>query len=840
MQNSLDWPVLRRYTGEQLRRIALPLGGLGTGAVSLGGRGDLRDFEVGNRPAKGFTPSPAFFALWTRDAQGQTMARCLEGPLDAALYEGADGSKAPQHNLPRFRQCAFEATYPLGQVVLSDPDVPVSARLQAFNPFVPGDVTSSSHPVAVLRWILTNPTDQPIDTAICWSLCNFIGSDGTDDAPKANRNQWRSAENIRGLLLSSGGVPQDAPAWGTLAMAALDAPVMPSFRTAWETGDWRDGKGLLDFWDDFAADGRLDERAGAAQDAPIASLCVPLRLAPHAQGTVTFVLAWHFPNRQTWTPQGQFTLPEAALSEPKIGNFYTGQSGDAWDALTRFAPQLPALEAKTLDFARAFYGSDLPAVVKEAAGFNLSTLRSQTLFQTPDGHFFGWEGTYDRTGSCFGSCTHVWNYETATPFLFGAIARSMREIEFAHMTGDNGHMSFRVGLPLEEYARVFPMSAADGQMGCLLKLYREWRGCGDDDWLRKLWPQAKRALQWCWVENGWDGDADGVMEGCQHNTMDVEYYGPNPQMQSWYLGALRACEEMARFVGDAQFADKCRALFDNGSRWTDEHLFNGDYYEHQIRPLEAAPAHGLGGEFPCPDPNWQLGAGCLVDQLAGQYLAHLCGLGHLLDPEHVRQTLQSIARFNARENLWGHFNPLRSFALGDESALLMASYPRGRRPRKPFPYFGEVMTGFEYTAAVGMLQEGLIDEGLTVIQNIRARYNGSKRNPFDEAECGHHYARALASWSAVVALTGFDWDARAQILRFAVSQQPVSWFWSNGTSWGVCRQTPGDSEVEIELRVESQSLTLRRLQLAGYGDFAWPDARIVEAGQSLQLTVKRN
>jgi non-lysosomal glucosylceramidase len=209
---------------------------------------------------------------------------------------------------------------------------------------------------------------------------------------------------------------------------------------------------------------------------------------------------------------------------------------------------LDSLEKRTVDFVRDFCDSDLPDPVKESALFNVSTLRSQTCFQTPDGHLFGFEGCATQRGCCHGSCTHVWNYEVATPFLFGALARSMREIEFAHATDDQGLMSFRVGLPLGR-ARHFGKAAADGQMGCLLKIYREWQLSGDDQFLRSLWPQVRKALEFCWIPGGWDADRDGVMEGCQHNTMDVEYYGPNPQMEFWYLGALRAAEEMARHMG---------------------------------------------------------------------------------------------------------------------------------------------------------------------------------------------------------------------------------------------------------------------------------------------------
>jgi uncharacterized protein (DUF608 family) len=191
--------------------------------------------------------------------------------------------------------------------------------------------------------------------------------------------------------------------------------------------------------------------------------------------------------------------------------------------------------------------------------------------------------------------------------------------------------------------------------------------------------EGEKALEFCWIPGGWDADRDGIMEGCQHNTMDVEYYGPNPQMGAWYLGALRAVEEMARHLGEADFANTCRSLFERGSRWMDAHLFNREYYEHEIRPPGAGSpiAEGLRigmGAVDLAEPELQLGAGCLVDQLVGQFTAHVCGLGYLLDRQHVATTLGSIMRYNFRAGFHSHFNPMRSFALGDEAGLLMATY----------------------------------------------------------------------------------------------------------------------------------------------------------------------
>lgn len=795
---SPHWPILNRYDTDHLARIALPLGGIGTGTVSLGGRGDLRDWEIMNRPAKGYTPpigryNGPFAALVARRPSQPAILRLLEGPLELGAYEGSHGSRRLNHGLPRFRQCAFAAAYPLGQVSLRDEAVPLDVRLEALNPLIPADAERSSLPVALLRYVLRNPEQVPVQATVSLSLPNFIGQDGSQPergwcneldftvGPDRNRNAYRAGDACQGLHMWSEGVDPRAPSWGTMALVTgPDADV--TYRTAWAERSW--GDALLDYWDDLAADGRLSEREQVRADGPVGSLAVSRTIPPGGETHVPFLIAWHFPNRLTWQPQ---TSDCSCGINPAdwVGNHYATRFADAWDVAQQVWPQWDELERDTLRFVQTFCDSDLPAAIKEAALNNVSTLRSQTTFRIASGELLGWEGSCDTVGCCHGSCTHVWNYEQTVPFLYGELAATMREVEFDHATDERGLMSFRVQLPLAR-AQEHGLAAADGQMGCLPKLYREWQLCGDDDWLRRLWPHAKRALAFAWIPGGWDADQDGVMEGCQHNTMDVEYYGPNPQMGAWYLAALRAGEAMARHLGDDAFATRCAALAERGSRWMDEHLFNGDYYEHHIQPLDAAQiAEGLRvgmGSDDLSDPDLQLGAGCLVDQLVGQYMARVCGLGDLLDRDHVRRTLQSIIHYNYKSSFHDHFNHLRSFVLGDEAGLLMATYPRGRRPVRPFPYYNEVMTGFEYSAAVHMLYEGLEEEGLRCIQAIRDRYDGRKRSPFDEAECGHHYARAMAAWAALLAWTGFHYSAITGEL--AIADRPGTFFWANGYAWG--------------------------------------------------------
>jgi len=836
---STRWPVLNHYDQDHLSRIALPLGGIGTGTVSLGGRGNLHDWEIMNRPAKGFSPDHCFFTLYAKPAGGDAVARCLEGPIPPESYQGQDGCREPNHGYPRFRACSFDAAYPFAQVHLSDPDVPVDVTLKAFNPLIPADADASGIPMAVLRFALTNKTSKAVKASVCGSLPNLVGTTGTSVGGNGTSlnmkniggkmiNRFKQEGRLQGILMHNKGLSPKAATWGTVALSTT-SPGNVTYRTGWPDAGWNHHR--WHFWQDLLADGALDNPAPHKRKRVIASLNVQTTLAPKATREIEFLLTWHFPNRAGWNSK----TDEHNVPEVMVGNYYTQQYKDAWDVARKVTPNLPKLEAQSLAFVQHFCASDLPDVVKEAALNNLSTLRSQTVFRTPDGRMYGWEGCCDGDGCCHGSCTHVWNYEQSTAFLFGALAQTMREVEFMHAVAPNGKMSFRVALPIDkEHGQ--GKAAADGQMGCLMKLYRDWQLSGDDAALEAMWPQAKAALSFCWVEGGWDADQDGVMEGCQHNTMDVEYYGPNPQMTGWYLGALRAMEEMARYRGETAFADKCRTLFESGRAWMDAHLFNGDYYEHEIRlpDKRAVIADGLsmGVER---TRDWQLGGACLVDQLVGQYMAHICGLGYLHDRKKVRKTLKSIHTYNFKKNMQNHMNCMRTYALQDEAATLMASYPYGKRPDKPFPYFTEVMTGFEYTAAIGMLYENQTRPALELIKAIRSRYDGRKRSPFNEAECGHHYARAMAAWAALLALTGFHYTAVEKTMTFAA--KPGCHFWSTGYAWGTCTITKQSGVYTATLRILHGKLPFKTFRLEGKGETALPRPMQLKANQEISLVL---
>lgn len=801
------WPIIKHYDASSLKHIALPLGGIGTGTVSLGGRGELRDWELMNVPAKGFSTvttgnNAPFFAIYVKNKDGKTQTKALMGKLYDEEYLHYEGRPVDHHGLPRFETASFDAAYPFGQVNLEDKTLPLKVKIKGFNPLIPTDADNSGLPIAILTYEISNTSNQAIEVAVCGSIRNFIGKNGQQNTSdwkgdvipvgaKKNRNTYRVSKNFRGIYFDSQGVDSTSAAYGTMALTTQETKGV-TYRTASKKDNWSNA--LLSFWDDFSDDGDLTEKFAQNEDDPMASLSVKKTIAAGAKATFSFFITWNFPNRYAWSDTNF------------VGNYYSQQFSNAWDVAEKVLPKLPQLESQTLDFVNAIVASSYPNVVKEAALFNLAVLRSQTVFRLPSGHLMGWEGVMDKMGSCKGSCTHVWNYEVATPFLFGDLARTMRDVEFNYATKENGLMNFRAELPLSD-ANKGSASAADGQMGTVMKFYRDWQLSGDGDFLKNNYGQVKKVLAFAWRERGWDGNQDGVMEGNQHNTMDVNYFGPNPQMGFWYLGALKAAEKMAVAMKDTEFARKCADLFSKGSQWMDANLFNGSYYEHKITDPKTFELLDMTNPV-TKVPDFQLGSGCLVDQLVGQYMAHICGLGYLADKTNIQTASKSVMTNNFMPDFSAHFNNMRSYTMGNEAGLLMASWPKGRL-EVPFPYFAEVMTGFEYTAAVQMIYEGEKEDALRVIQAIRDRHNGAKRNPFSEPECGHHYVRSMASWAAIIALSEFNYSGVDQSMT--ITSQPGTYFWSNGYAYGTCTV----SSQSAIIKVLKGNLMLKQFSLKG-------------------------
>lgn len=802
----------QRTFGPGAQAVAFPLGGIGTGTVSVGARGELRDWEIANRPDKGSWLPFTFFALRIAGERLAPIARVLEGPIQPS-YEGDSGYNYRQlAGLPRMQDSTFTGEYPLMRIAFSDERMPVAVELEAYSPLIPLDADDSGIPAFVWRYRVTNTGEEPVDVSVAGTLTNPIATTGRNifHAPlyKGAPTLDYVGGEVSGLRFGTSLDPLD-PDHGTavLATAAERVTAIPR----WPSNVWNDA--AQHFWDEFVATGsavappaELAEAISARFPLPklaTGTLCIEHTIAPGESRDFEFVFAWHTPNRvRAWG--GNIGLAGTHADEI-VRNHYATRFADAWDVATDMLTRRDELDAGTRAFHSAVHGSTLPVEVRDAVSSTLTSLRSTTCFRIedpehPEGIFAGWEGSFDHEGSCEGTCTHVWNYAQSVAQLFPELERSARRVEFLGEVEEDGKMRYRAnsvfgGEPWEYHA------AVDGQLGTIVRLYREYRISGDIDFLRELWPSAVRSLEYAFTH--WDRDGDLVLDAEQHNTYDIEFFGENSLSNSMFIAALRAASAMARELGDEPAAARYREAAELSAARTDEMLFNGEYYVQRIADVDAHP--------------YQYGQGCLSDQVFGQTLAHLTGLGHVLPEEHVQRALRSIVRHNFREGFAEHASIQRVYALGDESGLLLCSWPGGQRPRFPFVYSDEVWTGIEYQVATGLVYEGMTADALRIVRAVRDRYDGVRRNPWNEIECGNHYVRALASWGVLTALTGTEWDAPRGELRIAPRAEAfdergaAEFIVTLGSAWGTMRVVRDRASLSIlggSVRLTQASVTL--------------------------------
>jgi len=437
----------------------------------------------------------------------------------------------------------------------------------------------------------------------------------------------------------------------------------------------------------------------------------------------------------------------------------------------------------------------LPPEVLEAVAANLTIIKSPTVLRQNDGKLWSWEGCSDNSGCCHGSCTHVWNYAQAIPHLFPSLERSLRETEFGPSQSDAGHQTFRASLPIRPVDHDFH-AAADGQLGGIMKVYREWRVSGDTEWLRRLWPKVKQSLDYCIAT--WDPGHKGLVEEPHHNTYDIEFWGPDGMCTSFYLGALQAASLMGKALGEE--VPLYAELREKGEKATESDLFDGEYFTQKIewknlRAKNPVEVKSFGGSY-SPEaialmekegPKYQYGTGCLSDGVLGSWLASVCGVGQVLDRAKVASHLKAIYKYNLKHDLSDYPNPQRpSYACGKEGGLLLCTWPKGGELALPFVYSNEVWTGIEYQVAAHLMRMGLVDEGLDIVRTCRDRYDGQVRNPFNEYECGHWYARAMSSYAMLQGLSGARYDAVEKLLYLEPSiRGDFSSFFAAGANYGV-------------------------------------------------------
>ena len=528
------------YRGEELRYIGMPFGGLCAGLVYLGGDGKPWLWDIFNRSTieKKVTYAGQTF--------GNTNGSTYVEPLVPAspLAQGfavryTSGSIRGERSLDRnggWTEITFQGTYPLATVNYRDPAVPLAVKLEAFSPFVPLNFADSSLPATVFRYTVANTSQAPVEVELGGWLENVVlGFSLAGEAVERENQPFEDADG-RGIVLSARVADAGSPPvpvarrhdFGTLALRTIAAPstsgsvakCLPPAEAPEKTV--------------FAADA-----SAARVDRPVAAVRQAFTLAPDEHRTVDFVLAWHFPN------------VDPKINGPGMVHSYAVRFADAGAVASYVAANFSRLCAETKTWVETWTDSTLPHWFLNRTFANLCNLATTTSYRFANGQFWAWEGIY----KCEGTCTHVWGYAQGMARIFPELERALREKTDYAFAQDprTGTINFR---------GTHGGFAADGQAGIILRTYREHLMSADDTFLKPLWPRVRLAMDRL-VKQAND---KGLLDGPQHNTLDTAWYGEVAWISGLYLAALRAAEEMAKVCGDADYAGRCRELFERGSR----------------------------------------------------------------------------------------------------------------------------------------------------------------------------------------------------------------------------------------------------------------------------------
>lgn len=573
-----------------------------------------------------------------------------------------------------------------------------------------------------------------------------------------------------------------------------------------ESGGWGNiGVGKITFTDKLSGTGNIEEMGDFGSmglgllgepaellspeaDAPLFDKLTgevgrKLTLDAGQSATVAFVLTWRFPN----------------LTMDKLpgGRHYATRFNSAAAVAEYVAAHFEHLARDTKLWRDTWYDSTLPYWFLDRTFLNTSILATSTCHRFKDGRFYGWEGV----GCCAGTCGHVWQYAHAVSRLFPALERDTRErVDFGLALQKHGEIYFR--------AEHNDFPAIDAQAGAILRACREHQMSGDDAFLRRVWPGVKRAMDWLIAK---DANDDGIIEGNQHNTLDTDWFGPVAWLSGLYVAALRAAGEMAREAGDTSCAAKYTEIFEKGRRNLVAELFNGEYFINKPDPRHASSINS--------------GSGCEIDQMMGQSWAWQLGLGRVLPEKETVTALRSLWRYNFALDVGPYREankPGRWYAMPGEAGLLMCTFPKkdwdygkakGKGEDWAAGYFNECMNGFEYQAAGHMLWEGLVQEGLAVTRAVHDRYAAAHRNPWNEIECGDHYARSMASYGVFLAACGFEYHGPKGHIGFAPRLTPDDFkaAFTSAEGWGTYRQKVENARHEAEIALKWGVLHLRSL-----------------------------
>lgn len=792
-------PISYLKSRNELKYIGMPVGGLHSGTVYLGGDGRLWLWQIYNQTIEptheGIDPK---LVLWN-DGTEQRKIRPRDGAayvepaiadnkriLDQGFairvhYKGK--SIVRELKADDWDEVCFEPTYPTAKVIYTKKNFPVSVQLTAYSPFIPLDVENSSLPATIFHVEVINETKDDLDIG----LLGWLENGANKLTAKKGNGKKRSTlyQETSGATVFFDFTSED-----TKLLQSEDAGNMSI------TCHDRSAKGLhtLKPWPvNDACFGEVTQATPSvaevgAEEKQVGGIVLSGSLAAKKSFKADFSIAWYFNN-----PHPKL---KELVKDARAGYWYATKFKDALEVNRYVASHWDYLTSNTALWQQTWNDSSLPHWFLDRTFVNIGTLATANTYRFASGRFWAWEGV----GACAGTCTHVWQYAQAVSRIFPELERGLRQ-----------HVDLGVGFRPDSGAIIFRAEnesrpAIDGQAGTILRFYREHQMNKDDSFLKNNWLSIKKAVQFMLEQ---DKNGDGMTDTPMENTLDAVWEGEIAWIVGLCIAAARAAEEMANEMGDKTFANTCAEYVKKGRKNMEEQLYNGEYFIH--RPNVEQGREKLGSYNTCH-----------IDQVYGQSWAFQVGLPRVLDKDKSVSALRALWKYNFTLDVGPYIKTHtggRPYALAGEGGLIMNTNPKnevkpyGENVTWQLGYFHECMSGFEHQVAAHMMAEGMTDESLILTNVIHERYHAAKRNPFNEIECSDHYARAMASYGTFINACGYEYHGPKGFLGFAPRLRPEDFraAFTVAEGWGTYRQKKNEGGQQHHIQLAYGQLSLSSL-----------------------------
>ena len=772
------------YQGKYLTAIDFPIGALGGSVIRMNGKAERNWWQIFNnfeeRAGSGIVPN-SFFALRTK-SKNATVVKILQ-----------TSSLVP---FPAINSLTFQGEYPFGWYNFEDNELPVKVSLEAYNPLIPMDIKNSAIPCAIFRIKVKNTSSNNVEVNLLGTQQNAVGFTGYDTiVGPNNRTCTGYGQNLNKIVSGTKKTSIEMTGLsGSMQLSLYGKKV--SYSASWEN--------LSSLYNDFSDDGKISGKKKAISPKTgmtiDGALATGFTLKPNKTKVITFVLSWYFPG-------GTFGRSDTDWYFPYAGSYYENWWTNACDVDRYVLKNFKYLDSTTRLYHETMYSSTIPRYILDRITSNICVLKSPTTFWTKEGYFGIWESTSNKE-EWYGNCKHVLHYAQGHARLYPELGRTLRKQDLNTITYE-GLLPSRDG-ELK--------NAIDGHFGSILGVYREHLLSDNNNFLASAWPRTKKAMNY--IISNFDKDQNGMMSGSYHNTLDCNVSGTSPWIGSLYMAALKASEKMAAIMGETITAATYHKIWIIGIKNQNKQLWNKNlgYYIEKTENLENTLI---------------MGNAVSIDMFLGQWWANQLNLGQIYPVVRTKSGLEKIYSINKFTDTGDGYTPSFRDFLGKGDTGWQMFVHRGKIPANSIKYYNEVMSGFEYAAAATMLQYGMMDEGLSMVKAISERYDGRLRaegevhmannstvfgsgSPFGEDECGDFYARAMSSWSVLLALQGFIYDGPQQTIGFKPEWQPENHasFFSTSAAWGLFSQTQTKTAQTSNISIRFGTTRIKNILLA--------------------------